>query len=407
MHAEKKPHRDALRLVARIWARESTGVLQSSAGRAVIVGGEPRDEVSLEALIGTVYTTDARFTFHDVIAKKGLPVADHLWEVASRKANSSAIRQRLDHALVERPGARGIGRLPLSEGTRQVLAQENSPRHTLGDLIDGAKADTGNVCHEISILIVLGLCKLRQAASRGTSTPAPKPAPAHDQKAPARRSSRRDERVIQRLQLEWSVIEKADDYTVIGISPDMSDEIVQRACERMLRRYTKLSHDERLPPEAKELVVQIHKRIANAVLRLQQGCGLQRTNPSAEVDPFEAGLVFADQDDWTRAVKCFNMARHRDPNNGRNVAWLAWAVFNDPSFPEEKRLKKAQDLMGLAESLTAGSPAIIKLAARLDYALGDLVRAWNRLDLLATRNPDDAEIRELLIKVQQDIKHRK
>ena len=100
------------------------------------------------------------------------------------------------------------------------------------------------------------------------------------------------------------------------------------------------------------------------------------------------------------------MARHRDPNNGRNVAWLAWAVFNDPSFPAEKRAKKAQDLMILAESLTSGNPTIIKLAAHLDYATGDLVRAWNRLDLLATRNPDDAEVRELLVKVQQDIKQR-
>ncbi len=406
MHAQNKPQRDAVRLVAKIWARESTGVLQSSAGRAVIVGGEPRDEVSLESLIGTMYTTDAEFTFHDVIAKKGLPVASQIWEIASQRANSKAIRQRLDHALVERPGARGIGRLPLSEDTRQVLAQDNSPRHTLGDLIASAKADTGNVCHEVSVLIVLGLCKLRQAAARGSTAKAPEAAASPSQAAPRTRSSSRDERVVQRLQLEWNVIENADDYTVVGISPDMPDEIVQRACDRMLRRYTKLKENEALPPEAQELAIQIHKRISEAVLRLQQGCGRRQDKRSSDLDPFEAGLIFADERDWTRAVKCFNMARHRDPNNGRNVAWLAWAVFNDPSFPAEKRAKKAQDLMILAESLTSGNPTIIKLAAHLDYATGDLVRAWNRLDLLATRNPDDAEVRELLVKVQQDIKQR-
>ena len=45
----------------------------------------------------------------------------------------------MDHALVERPGARGIGRLPLSADTRAVLNQENSPRHTLADLVASAK----------------------------------------------------------------------------------------------------------------------------------------------------------------------------------------------------------------------------------------------------------------------------
>ena len=216
------------------------------------------------------------------------------------------------------------------------------------------------------------------------------------------------DRAIQRLKREWAAIEKADDYTVVGVSRQMPAEVVQRACDRMLGRYSKLARDERLPEEAHALAARIHERVSDAVVRLRQGRGtsFQAARPGS-ADPFTAGMGFVEQGDWTRAVKCFNMARHQDPHSGRNVAWLGWAVFNDPTLPTLKRRKKARELLDLAETLDVSDPSTGKLLARLDYAEGDLVRAWNRLDALVTRDPDDRDARELLVRVQKDIKQRK
>jgi hypothetical protein len=310
----------------------------------------------------------------------------------------------MDHALVERPGARGIGRLPLADDTRAVLAQENSPRHTLADLVASAKADPIVVASDISVLVVLGLHKLRRAASGGA-----RPATRTVVKPTARDSgfnARQGDRAVQRLKREWANIEHADDYTVVGVSRQMPEEVVQRACERMLGRYSRLAEDDRLPTEARELAGRIHTRVSDAVIRLRQGRGTRHVRVSNS-EPLAAGLSFVDQGDWTRAVKCFNMARHKNPNSAAAVAWLAWAVFNDPTLPHVKRRKKAGDLMGLAETLDFGSGVVTFLAARLDYAEGDLVRAWNRLDGLVTRDPDNREAREWLVRVQKEIKHRK
>lgn len=404
MHPPGRPNRESLRLIAKVWARRGTGALLSPAGRAILVQGEPKDDHSLSLAVAAMYEEAVTFSPRDLFAGGARLVGPELWLAASRRANLVGVRERMDHALVERPGAHGIGRLPLSDDTRAVLAQENSPRHTLADLVASAKADPIVVASDISVLVVLGLHKLRRAASGGG-----RPAARAIVQTPVRDASfdsRQGDRAVQRLNREWANIEHADDYTVVGVSQQMPEEVVQRACERMLGRYSRLAEDERLPTEARELAGAIHQRVSDAVVRLRQGRGT-RHNRLTSSEPLAAGLSFVNQGDWTRAVKCFNMARHKNPNNADAVAWLAWSVFNDPTLPQVKRRKKARDLLALSETLDFGSSVVTFLAARLDYAEGDLVRAWNRLDGLVTRDADNREAREWLVRVQKEIKHRK
>ena len=81
-------------------------------------------------------------------------------------------------------------------------------------------------------------------------------------------------------------------------------------------------------------------------------------------------------------------------------------MHNDPTLPVAKRKVKARDLMDLAETLGV-TPEVALLAAWLDHAQGDLVRAWQRLEALVNRDPSNAEASRWLVRVQKEIKHRK
>ena len=313
-----RPNRDSLRLIAKVWARRSTGTLTSPAGKAVLVQGEPKDQHALELTVAAMYAEQVSFTPRDLFAGGSRPMGPALWEAAARRANVNGVRDRMDHALVERPGARGIGRLPLSADTRAVLNQENSPRHTLADLVASAKVDPEVVASDVAVLIALGLHKLRRAAGGGARSSMPrKQVPARE-----RTVTVQDDRATQRLRREWANIQNADDYTVVGIGREMPEEVVQRACDRMLGRYSRLAADPRLPDEARELAKQIHRRVSDAVIRLRQGRGTRHTSRASNADPYEAGRGFVNQGDWTRAVKCFNMAAIRTPTTPET--WPGW-----------------------------------------------------------------------------------
>ncbi len=78
-------------------------------------------------------------------------------------------------------------------------------------------------------------------------------------------------------------------------------------------------------------------------------------------------------------------------------------MYNDPSRPVETRRAKGREHMDLADNISTNSDAAF-LLARADIVEGELVRAWNRLELLVNARPDYVEARHLLTQVQKDVR---
>lgn len=410
-----RPDSEALARLASVWAAGLSGTIRSSfiGGRAVLLRGEPRDDVDCRWIESACRAGPIEFTpASDFGQPPGASMMDLLWSLADERANPAMLQRARHGILVDGVASRALPRLPLSAPTRAVLAARRVDQD-LEQLLASTGVDRSEVWRQLARLVGLGALKLRipPDAKAYPDEPAPRPAvrtrkprtrPPRQAPRPAPRKPRRpppdNARVLTRLQKEWRVIENASDHVVLGISPSMDDETMATACRRMARRYRRLAKEEALEPEARELASRIHARVVTAVKRVRKGAV-----QSVHGDPFERGVAAASAGDWPQALRCFALAR-KASDEPANLAWFGWAMYNDPSRPAESRRQKGRDHMELAESMSATRPDASFLLARADVFEGDLVRAWNRLDKLTEAFPEHAEARQLLVQVQKDIR---
>lgn len=355
------------------------------------------DRPGLVVAIRICYVGGAEFEPMDVLAGAGVELSTDLWACALAAANPAALANALDAAWVQRSSATAAARLPLSMTTRRVLAQPNSPRHSLLDLIASADVSVSKVDRELSALVAIGFFRMRRAANRGPKRP--RSVPLRD-RTPARTAS--DAMMLRRLERDWALVRDADDWTVIGASPTMAADTVQRACERMTTRYARAENDPNASPEARALAHRIGRRVDEAVENIRGGSAMTQAEARVRKDPMGEGRRQVSAGNWTLAVRCFAMAR-KLAENASNVAWLGWATYNDPTKPEARRKSRGLEMLALAESMGGHASEVQLLRARADNAEGDLVRAWNRLERLVENDPSDAEAAALLADVRAHI----
>jgi hypothetical protein len=412
-----RPDSEALARLASVWAAGLSGAIRSSfiGGRAVLLRGEPRDDVDCRWIESACRAGPIEFTpASDFGQPPGASLMDLLWGLADERANPAMLQRARHGILVDGMASRALPRLPLTAPTRAVLAARQVDLD-LEQLLASTGVDRAEVWRQLAQLVGLGALKLRipPGAKPYPDEPAPRPAPRvrkprsrpprqtprpTPKKPPRRKPPPDNARVLTRLRSEWRVIESASDHVVLGISPSMDDETVATACRRMARRYRRLANEDALEPEARQLASQIHARIVEAVKRVRKGAVR-----SVSGDPFDAGQTAISAGDWSRALKCFALAR-KASEDPANLAWFGWAMYNDPSRPAESRRRKGRDHMELAESMSATRPDASFLLARADVFEGDLVRAWTRLDKLTEAFPEHTEARQLLVQVQKDIR---
>ena len=423
-----RPDGESLARVAQVWASEQTGAFRSHtlSGRAIVVQGEPRDGQARVWLDKAIREGPVQFTPVTTFGHTPhLTIAGMLWGLACELASTSSLQRNRHGLLVDGVAARGMMRLPLSEPVRKLLEIRSDPSEDLENLLRRSEVDREAVWFELAALITLGALKLRfpAAAKPYAETPSPAPAgrapskppppptplpPPPPPPPPTESSSPGREKIAdgelekqamiqKRLQREWAVIEEANDHVVLGITPQMNEETRASACNRMEQRYRKLAEDEGLNDLSRELAQNILARVQVAIERVEQGKA-----SSFVGDPFEQGKVAAAQGDWETALKLFALARSKSDNPVYR-AWFGWALYNDPSRPVETRRAKGREHMDLADNISTNSDAAF-LLARADIVEGELVRAWNRLELLVNARPDYVEARHLLTQVQKDVR---
>jgi len=420
--------------VAQIWAQGLTGVFRSRtvSGRAVVVKGEPRDGQDRNWLDDAIRRGPVQFTPATAFSSSSrLSIADTLWGLACELGSTGTLQLSRHGVLIDGLAAPGIMRLPLSTPVRTLLESRTDASEDLEGLLQRSQVDRDAVWFELAALIALGALKLRFPAGskpydvlrpdsephrpspKPPPTPPPPPPPPPQPSKPAAEMAAppsppgsenaaladedEQDKVLKRLEREWAVIEDANDHVVLGITPQMDEETLASACQRMEQRYRKLAEDESLSEPSRELAQRILDRVEVAIERVQQG-----EASGFAGDPFEQGKAAAAQREWDTALKLFALARSQS-DNPLYRAWFGWAMYNDPSRPVETRRTKGREHMDLADNIVANSEAAL-LLAQADVMEGELVHAWNRLERLVKEQPQNAAARQMLIQVQKDVR---
>ena len=404
---------ESLAVVAKAWGRKRSGVLRSVylPGRASLIGGEPSDDFALAYAVEGIYVGGVGFNPAEPLGH-GRPtarLAPHLWTAAGTLPTPELGQRQLAATLVDGASIGGLGLLPVGAETRKLLAIRHDPRDSLARLLRMGSIELDEVRDELGRLLLLGVVRLRAAAGGGQQPrrprPPPRPAPQPERVVARARRARavspaKLEKLRVRLQRELEVISNADDWTVVGASASMGSEAVERACERMTRRYARLMGDQRLPEDIQDLAQAIHARVVLAVQRIQDG------RPSAVTqafgDPLEEGKRFLNQGQFENAEKCFTLAKQQT-GSPVATAWLGWAIYNDTGRPEVGRRAKGREMLELAESMSEFAPDPMYLLARVEFLEGELLRSWNRLEKLMKVAPDHVDGRALLLEVRTEI----
>lgn len=401
-------HPDALQAIARAWATRQDAFVRSRHlnGRVVLLQGEPRDADDLKSLVQMLYVGDIEVRPADSFGGRGrASLGSHLWHAAGLRAPHHPVTtDDLVATLVDGPTIVGVGRLPLGQEIRRLLAFRDDPRASLQRLLSEAATRLDVVAGDLSRLLALGALRLRTSKGGG-SRPRPTRRRAPTKAPPVRKprplTERNVEQVRARLERELGLITDADDYTVVGVSPGMPAPAVRRACERMTERYAAMMDDERLPGRVRDLAQEIHARVLLAVGRIQDGSAHVGT-PGVSGDPMRQGHKFLDEGRPELAARCFAKARH-DTGSPQATAWLGWALFANAAKSDTVARQKGRELVELATNTSDFLADPAYLMARIDFQEGNLVRSWNWLEKAMKIEPDHEAGGELLARVRAEL----
>lgn len=402
------PDPDAVNFVVGLWARRHSGVVQvASLGLlATIYEGDPIDPESRRALILAMWeggvTFAAGFTPY---GSARIPIAPILWDTILRLQRPEQVLRRLDHVLVERGAAARALELPISDSLRRLL--ELPRAHTpLREVCERAGISPRELAGPLSALIATGFFMLRPApavaeparapveappprpatppvghGTRQLSSP-PRPPPEHDgrerfappprvEPRPPAHSDLSDHSVerlrrpsvdpahlallLGRLQKEWERIERADDWTALGVPKGSTPELVSRALERLERRYDDDTVREAQNAALSEISEKLLARVREAAKNIRAG------RPSGGVlavpphqTSFEQGLRALTAKDFHTAARWFHVAREQAPNSALYAGYLGWAIWNNPQLDLRRRHAKGRELLELAD--VSGEP---------------------------------------------------
>jgi len=384
------PQKANFNLVLDLWATKRTGLLLGSNGeRAALVDGEPKSREHLGRVMAFIYAEEpVKFKNADSPLKRPKPIlGTHLLKAAERVSKPERVRKATGAMLVPGPHAGILKQLPVPEQLREVLDGESRV-----SVMDVLKHDA-DLAEDVATLLVMKVLRLAK--------------PSQSERLPA--SERRDRvnatrtaLLLRRLEREWEIVKEADDYTVLGVSPDTPESEIAPAAERMQQRYAKVAEDEAAHPKARKLAQRIYQKVAAAATRMAEGSATGGSSPLPdEKTAFAEGTKNLEQGDFSRAVKWFALARKYSSNDAGNVGHLGWAVYNDPGRPKSKRHSTGRELLELSDFINPHAEGPQYFLAQVELSEGDPERARARLERLLALEPDYKPAQKLLATIRR------
>ena len=395
----KLPDRAALTILAGVWAERRSGwlCLASDDARAAIceggvVSGDGMEIVDRALAEGNVWFEED--------PQDGLPdafsVGLALWDAALAASDGGlGETDLLMRVLRLNPRSRSVRDLPLSKPVKRVLnaRPRNRPVYVHLEALELKGAD---VERELKALALLDLVSFKWGRRRNDSDVL-----SIDSEGEGSRASLRPERVtsrepgvarraelekvllLSRLQSEVERLERADDWTALGIPLGSGTEMIEAAAARMRHRYQREVDAPRAGPDGVEPARALLARIERAAANLLAG-----GDPIVE-EAHRRGREAIDAGDWSQAVTCFRVARDREPQSPRALAWLGWSIYNDGQRPVAARREEGADLIKLAASFDHGDvPELQWFLARLEADAGAAEDAQRRLAVALKKHPD-------------------
>ena len=437
-----------LDVIAEVWSNRRSGWLKVGNRQAPICSGGVLGEQGMELIDLALQTGDnpspRAWIMGDVsfTAEEQSGLSDHLsvglavWRAAVRDGNAAYVDQRLSQVLRITERTALTRQLPLGAPTVRLL--EARPRtRSLGEQLEQLTIQSFDVGAEIHALVRLGLIGVQRACARRVQVVPDKRGPAaavaaarpRDARAAARRANARPKMTIdakpsggarqvkpttraptrsvsgaddevanmllmRRLKREVEALSGADDWTVLGVARNSSPDRVSAAGRRMRGRYGALVDDLSRSTEIRHLAKQICERVDVAIKRLDK----LRDGDPIEEEAFRRGRVALGAGRAAEAVRYLTRARDRNLNSARNLAWLGWALHQDPASSDDDALEMLQ-LAEQFNSAKLSDPVILR--ARFDLDRGRYGAAEDRLARLLRKYPDLVEARQLFVKARQ------
>lgn len=372
--------------------------------------GEPRDLHSLELLDLALEEPGVTFQRGEVFGRTPTPrLAAPLWEAAKAVARPKKLGPRT--MLMARTGLDRVQAFELSQATLSLLACQKHGEAPLGGLIRMDRTDREEVLQELGCLVALGLFETRRL-EQPQRAQAEALRPSHSieevygrRSVPVATADRvSDPALVRRLRSEIERLRGVDDNTLLGLPPRLSADETEAHLRRVIRRYASLAKAHDTGEPARGLAEKLLGEMTGAAERLRSGKGRRASSKVNPKTALQDGKAQLQRGEFTLAAQFFAVARNHEPYNAANLAWLGWAVFNDPSRDLDTRRQRGRRLMEEAERLGRAGGDALFLQARADVLEGELVRAWTRLEELCRANPDHDAGAALLAQVKRDVR---
>ncbi len=399
--ADSMPDGRALAGVGRAWATRRSVKLVGGAARGMLAAGEPAGRGGLDAVLRCVYEGFKGFKAYTPMGPVPNQLGPHLWAAAGRAMQPEKIYQWLDRPVSPRvPLHHVLEGLPLDQPARLFLHLDEPDKRALGDALDWIKVETNEIAEDLARLAALGLLQLGEPSQKAPSAGA-----AMIQLTPARSQ---EKVLIQRLQKDLDRLSAFDDWTLLGLSPGMDVETIERGCARMATRYHGISQDMGASDEVREAAGLLDQLVARAIQRVSDGRARTTEGRKVLVSPDQAKLEptqvleqargHIEQEEWGPAVKMLNWVRQKRPSDSIVQGLLGWAVFNDPDKDEDKRRKVGGEMIEMAVSLAPEVEELHVLMARVDMVLGREQEALERAMTIAKRGGEQADNARALLR---------
>lgn len=361
--------RDSFRALREAWAGRATGHMCDDDGlKVALVAGNVTQPGALDTLAAGLCAPGLSFCSHGPPqGGMSVPIGGLMFEAARRVAKPEKLRDRLDVLISEgRHYEATQHRLAIPAVTRAVMSQVLRTTLTLREGLRAEGIGIGVVVDDLAALRALRILRVDRVPRRPEDLSLPSLSGASIERLGTDRHT-----IRQRLEREWALFENATSWAVLGLRPGLSEQQIQAAGARMLRRYQSFLDTPGLKPDTRDLGDRLLARAQKALERLAK-------DPSAVSTPGEPsshhavqmGWHKADQGDWAAARDWFLVGRQAPRRAAEAMAGLGWVEILDPMNSDRAR-QDGLELIELAAQVAPGDARVRWVLAQARSMRGD------------------------------------
>jgi Tfp pilus assembly protein PilF len=211
---------------------------------------------------------------------------------------------------------------------------------------------------------------------------------------------------------------KRDYYSFLGLKPEAPPAVLEKACNRLGRRWNRAARMSEIPEDrremARELLVSVQlvwRTLGDPNRRQEYDRRLSRGQPpiiepvraadlstvtlqKSDENGGSAAVQLMEMGDWPRALRAFRAERARNPSDPDVLARLGWCEWM--AGKSDSAAESAQEYLLLAKTFDPGHEPTLEYLSRLALARNDSDQARRHLKAWLQVNPQASWARSQL-----------